>query len=128
MVERTQIQTRIPIEWVEEAEELNVSRAAYVRMMARAGRLNWGFEHTEEPDTPHVKLQEDTASVDEQIDEILQDIVIRNLSTTDGTTKEELVEIVFRDMAQMVGGALKELHDEQLATYDPIDETWVKTK
>ncbi|SEU01111.1 hypothetical protein [Natrinema hispanicum] len=128
MVERKQIQTRVPSEWLDDAEELEVSQSEYARMMMRVGRRNWGFEHTEEPDRAHVKLQEESTTADEEIEDILEDIVLRNLSVTDGITKEDLVEIIFDDMAKLVGNSLKDLHNEDLVQYDPVDEKWTMTE
>ena len=126
MTENVQLQTRVPRDWRDEADQLDVTLAEYVRMMVRSGRLDWGFEHTEVPDRPHVKLEKQTPDTDEQIDAIIEDAVIRNLSTEEGTTEEELVEIILHDMEKQTGRILNELSAQDDVHYDAVKGGWVK--
>lgn len=126
MVDRVQVVTRVPEKWRDEADKLDVTLAEYVRMIGRAGRLEWGFEHTEKPDRPHVKLEKQTQETDEQIDSIVEDAIIRNLSTDKGTTEEELVEIILNDIETQTGRLLNELAAADTVQYDAVKGGWVK--
>lgn len=126
MTGSVQIQTRVPEEWRDEADELEVTLAEYVRMMVRSGRRDWGFEHMEEPDQPHVKVEEETKTAGEQINAIVKDAIVRNLSTDDGTSEDELIEIILHDLEGQIGQILNELASEGVVRYDPVEGGWVK--
>lgn len=54
------ISTYVPESWHSDADEMGISVSEYIRRMARAGRRQWGYDHTEEADEPHVHFHERT--------------------------------------------------------------------
>lgn len=122
------MQTRVPEKWRDEANELDVALTEYIRMMVRAGRLDWGFEHTEEPDCPHVKVDEESSGADEQIETIVKDTIVRNLSCDSGTAESELTDIILHDVEAQVGQILNDLADEDIVRYDAVQGGWVKQR
>lgn len=115
----------VPEEWTADAEEMGVSLSEYVRRMARAGRRQWGYDHIEEADEPHVQFDEATTSPDEETTAIIQDTIVRNLSTTDGISEEELADLITRDISNEVGTQLEELMHERVVEYSPTQGGWV---
>lgn len=121
-------QATIPPEWEADAEEMDVSLSEYVRRMARAGRRQWGYEHIEPAADPHVQFEETTNTPAEEVGTIIQNIILRNLSTSDGITEEELTTLITSDISNQVGNQLEELLDEGAVKYSPTKGGWVLHK
>lgn len=60
-LKRKRIKTSIPEEqaeiWEKEAEEMNVTRAEYVRLMIQAGRRNFGLAEPETPESDGINIE-----------------------------------------------------------------------
>ncbi|WP_141551742.1 DUF5805 domain-containing protein [Natrinema sp. CBA1119] len=121
-------QATVPEEWAADADEMGVSFSEYVRRMARAGRRQWGYEHNEEADEPHVQFEEGRSSPDEEIATIIQDTIVRNLSSRDGISEDELGELITGDIAEEVSNQLEELMREGTVEYSPTNGGWVLTE
>lgn len=117
---------RVPEEWRDDAEEMGISLSEYMRRMVRAGRRQWGYEHEEEPDQPTVRLDDEARDPSDDINAILQDTIVRNLSTMNGISEEELIEILIDDLEKQIETHLQELMDDEVVEYSPIKGGWVK--
>lgn len=115
----------VPEEWTADADEMGVSLSEYVRRMARAGRRQWGYDHLTDADEPHVQFDEDRLSIDEETTTIIQETVIRNLSTKDGISEEELSDLITRDIEQEIADQLEQLMQEGKVKYSPTMGGWV---
>lgn len=119
-------QIDMPPEWVEDANEMDVSRAEYLRRMVRAGRRQWGYDHTREPENPHVQLQEPGTQDTVNVRSMLKHTILRNLSTTDGIDEAELIDLVTGDLEEITDEVLDELKEEGEADYSSRKGGWVK--
>lgn len=125
------VHPKVPKHWEDDAEEIDVSLPEYVRRMARAGRRQWGFVHTEEPDTPQLNVDESMAesTTDASGSAVdLQDAILRVLSTTDGLDEAELTELVLDDLQSQIEQELQELKDADEVDYHLDKGGWVKKR
>jgi len=105
--------TDVPDEWVEEADERNLSLAEYGKRMIRAGRRQLGHDYapSETPATPNtLKLDDSTGS---EIETQLKAWIHANLSTDDAQDVDDLVALLEDDLATLAD----ELCDEEKAKY-----------
>lgn len=115
----------VPEKWEEDAEEMDVTLTEYVRRMVRAGRRQWGYEHTSEPEKNGLKLDE-SQNQGEDLEDTLREAVLRNLSTTKGLDEKDLAELLFEDLIDDLGMQLQQLKDSRKADYNPRDGGWVR--
>jgi hypothetical protein len=121
---KTVLSIAVPEGWREEADEMDVSVAEYVRRMCRAGRLQWGYDHLEEPEKKGLKHTETDSS--KELAEALQAAILRNLSTEDGLKEGELADVLFEEMIDELGVHLQDLKEDGMADYNPREGGWVK--
>lgn len=126
MVDRQTIGINVPQEWVEEADDSDVSRSEWFRRLVRAGRRQWGYDHVEEPDEPGMNLDEPSSDND-SIDD-LEAAILRNLSTSEGVDQEELAELLLDDLQEQMETALQSLKDDGKVDIDLTKGGWVKTE
>jgi len=111
----SRIQLRsVPDEWVEAAEEQDLSLAEYGRRMINAGRRQFGYGY--EPEKVPAEQHTLNLSDDEQassIDGELKEWIYRNLSTEDGVEMDELVSLLEDDLLELAD----DLQDEGRAKY-----------
>lgn len=124
-MDRKQFTVRFPQEWKEEADEMDVSTAEYIRRMVRSGRRQWGHDHIEEPEQGGLRHKKPEST---KVEKALQAALLRNLSTDNGVQEDELAELLFDDLLNDLKEQLQELKDSGKATYNPGDGGWVKTK
>lgn len=112
----------IPDEWVEEADQRNLSLGEYGRRMIRAGQRQFGhdYEPSETPATPKtLKLHESTGS---EVETQLKAWIHQNLSTDDAQDVDDLIELLENDF----NGLLSDLMNEGKAQYEPKEEGYLK--
>lgn len=119
------VQTRYPPEWADDAEDMDVTITEFIRRMVRAGRCQYGYDHVEEPDEPHLRLDTDGQGTLD-IDEVVREFVRRNLATDDGLTEEELADLVAQNLEESIVEQLEVLKAEGVVDYEPIAGGWVK--
>jgi hypothetical protein len=124
-MDKTRTSLEIRSEWVEEADEMDVSNAEYIRRMVRAGRRQWGHDHIEEPEQNGLRH---TDSGSTKVEKALQAALLRNLSIENGVQEDELAELLFDDLLDDLKGQLQELKDDGQATYNPGDGGRAKIK
>jgi hypothetical protein len=103
----------VPDEWLNEADERDLSLSEYGERMIRAGRRQFGHEHapSETPATPNtLKLDDSTGS---EIETQLKTWIHANLSTDDAQDVDDLVALLEDDLATLAD----ELCDEGKAKY-----------
>jgi hypothetical protein len=103
----------VPDEWVEEADERDLSLSEYGKRMVRAGRRQFGHDYApnETPATPNtLKLDDSTGS---EIETQLKAWIHANLSTDDAQDVDDLVALLENDLATLAD----ELQDENKAEY-----------
>ncbi|MDG5762072.1 DUF5805 domain-containing protein [Natronococcus sp. A-GB1] len=110
----------VPDEWVEAADDMDVSVKEYCSRMIRAGRRQFGYDYTpkETPVQPKSLNIDDTASMEDE----LKEWVYRNLSTTKGYDEEELLGLLEDDIIE----AADNLCDEGRAKYRRTSGGWLK--
>lgn len=114
----------IPDEWVEEADERNLSLGEYGRRMIRAGRRQFGndYKPEETPATPKtLKLDQRSGS---EIETQLKAWIHANLSTDQALDIEDLLDLLEDDLAELADG----LCDENKAKYRRSAGGYIKTK
>lgn len=116
-------QATVPEEWASDAEEMGVSLSEYVRRMVRAGRRQWGYDHVEDADEPHVQFEETQPAA--QNDLGIEELILRNLSTTDGIEQGDLADLITADIDTEIGNALEELMGRDEVEYSPTQGGWV---
>lgn len=126
MTDRQTIGINVPTDWVEEADDSDVSRSEWFRRLVRAGRRQWGYDHIEEPDEPEMNLEE-PSSDDNSIDD-LEAAILRNLSTTDGVDQEELTQLLLDDLQEQMETTLQSLKDDGKVDIDLTKGGWVKVE
>jgi len=105
--------TDVPDEWVEEADERDLSLSEYGKRMIRAGRRQFGHDYapSETPATPNtLKLDDSTGS---EIETQLKTWIHANLSTDDAQDVDDLVALLEGDLVALAD----ELCDEEKAKY-----------
>lgn len=120
--DRVSVQTYVPADqravWREEADEMDMSQAEYVRSMVQAGRRSFGFESSAagssadsgdgvEPGSPHVDPR----------DNGLKDRVLDVLDEEGVADWDELRAGVTDDIDDRLEGALEELQAEDRIRY-----------
>jgi hypothetical protein len=103
----------VPDEWVEEAEQRDISLREYGSRMIRAGRRQFGHDYapSETPATPNtLTLDEGTRS---EIEAQLKAWIHKNLSTDQALDIEDLLDLLEDDLAELAD----ELCDENKAKY-----------
>ncbi len=103
----------VPDDWVDAAEERDLSLAEYTRRMVRAGRRQFGYDYepSETPaETQTLKLDETGGS---DIDDQLKQWIHANLSTDDAQDIEDLMDLLDDDLARLADA----LCDEGKAKY-----------
>lgn len=103
----------VPDEWVEEADERDLSLSEYGKRMVRAGRRQYGHDYApnETPATPNtLKLDDSTGA---EIETQLKAWIHANLSTDDAQDVDDLVALLEDDLATLAD----ELCDEEKAKY-----------
>lgn len=103
----------VPDEWVQEADERDLSLSEYGRRMIRAGRRQFGHDYApnETPATPNtLKLDDSTGA---KIETQLKAWIHANLSTDDAQDVDNLVALLEDDLATLAD----ELCDEEKAKY-----------
>jgi hypothetical protein len=114
--------THIPDEWVEEADQRDLSLGEYGRRMIRAGRRQFGhdYEPSETPATPKtLKLDESTGS---EVETQLKAWIHANLSTDQALDIEDLLDLLEDDLAELAD----ELCDENKAKYRRSEGGYIK--
>ena len=103
----------VPDEWVEEADERDLSLTEYGERMIRAGRRQFGHDYapSETPATPNTLQLDD--STESEIEVQLKAWIHANLSTDDAQDVDDLVDLLEDDLATLAD----ELCDEQKAKY-----------
>lgn len=97
----TVCQFEMPEEWVEAADEMDVTYTEYVRRMTRAGRRQMGYDYEpqETPtETTSLKIDENDTKNTER--DIIESFLLRNLSTQDYIGTEEIVELLENEIAK----------------------------
>ncbi|ELY95120.1 hypothetical protein C483_02111 [Natrialba hulunbeirensis JCM 10989] len=112
----------VPDEWTEAADEMDASVAAYCRKMVRAGRRQFGYDYE-----PHeVPVSQKTLKTDDQVDPgadgVLEDFVLRNLSTETGQDEEDIAELLEEEIAS----AADRLVEQGQAKYRRSQGGWLK--
>lgn len=110
----------VPDEWVENANEMDVSVKEYVCRMVRAGQRQFGYDYSpaETPaETKSLKIDEHSS-----IEDDLKEWVYKNLSTGTGTGESELVDLLKDDIVESADA----LCDEGRAKYRRTDGGWLK--
>jgi hypothetical protein len=103
----------VPDEWIEEADQRDISLGEYGSRMIRAGRRQFGHDYapSETPATPNtLTLDEGTGS---EIEAQLKAWIHKNLSTDQALDIEDLLDLLEDDMAELAD----ELQDENKAEY-----------
>jgi hypothetical protein len=103
----------VPDEWIEEADQRDISLSEYGSRMIRAGRRQFGHDYapSETPATPNtLTLDEGTGS---EIEAQLKAWIHKNLSTDQALDIEDLLDLLEDDMAELAD----ELQDENKAEY-----------
>ena len=95
--------------WMQEREELNMSKSEYCRNMVRAGRRELNVE-SEHPDNQVTQLDE------------IEDEVIKRLSTSEPTSFEEIIEMLVGDIEDEVQEVLLE---NDRAVYLPKEDGYI---
>lgn len=110
----------VPDKWVENADEMDVSVKEYVCRMVRAGRRQFGYDHSPEETPAETK----SLNIDEHnsMEDDLKEWVHQNLSTTTGTSESELVNLLEEDIVE----AADALCDEGRAKYRRTGGGWLK--
>lgn len=105
----------LPDEWVEEANDRDISNTEYVRRMVRAGRRQFGmdYESYETPADPNTLKHDETAGSD--IEETLKKWIEANLSTSNPQEIADLVDLLEDDFK----GLISELMKDGKARYEP---------
>lgn len=113
----------LPDEWVEAADERDISNAEYLKRMVRAGRRQFGYEYepTETPARPKTLKHDNKAATD--IDTQLKQWILTNLSTTDAQDIDELVDLLEDELVELAD----ELCDEDKAMYRRSRGGYLKT-
>ena len=112
----------VPDEWVQEADERDLSLSEYGRRMIRAGRRQFGHDYApnETPATPNtLKLDDSTGA---KIETQLKAWIHANLSTDDAQDVDDLVALLEDEFT----GLLSELMDEGKAKYEPKEDGYLK--
>ena len=115
--------TDVPDEWVEEADQRDLSLGEYGRRMVRAGRRQFGhdYEPSETPATPKtLKLDESTGS---EVETQLKSWIHANLSTDQALDIEDLLGLLEGDLAELAD----DLCDENRAKYRRSAGGYIKT-
>lgn len=115
-------QMEVPDEWVENADERDISCSQYIMRMARAGKRQFGYEYdpSETPVQPKtLKLDDEAAS---EVDAELKRWILTNLSTTDSQDVDDLVGLLSDEIAELAD----ELCDEGKAIYRPSKGGYLK--
>lgn len=115
----------VPEEWMQAAEEMDVSDSEYIRRMVRAGRRQWGYEYTSEPEKKGLN-HDDSRSQSGDLEDTFRAAVFQNLSKTEGLDEEELAELLFENLIDDLGAQLQQLKDSGKADYNPRDGGWVR--
>lgn len=115
----SKIYLEIPQAWVEDADAMGISKVEWARRMVRCGRRQWGFDHVEEPDYPHLKLEQSAKDPTEDVEDVIDDAIVRNLSTTKGISEDELLEFVVGDLEDQFSNRLEALLDAGQIDYSP---------
>ena len=112
----------IPDEWVEAADERNLSNTEYTRRMVRAGRRQFGYDYesSETPASPKTLKHNDNAATD--IESHLKEWVLTNLSTTEAQDIDDLVDLLEDDLAKLAD----ELCDQDKAKYRRTEGGYLK--
>lgn len=116
------IHVNVPDEWVEEADERDLSLSEYGRRMIRAGRRQFGHDYapSETPAIPNtLKLDDSTGS---EIETQLKAWIHANLSTDDAQDIDDLVDLLESEFTDL----LSELMDEGKAEYEPKEDGYLK--
>lgn len=117
--DRVSVQTYVPAaqrdRWREEADELDMSQAEYVRTMVQAGRRGFDLETggaggpTDEPGSPDATPRGDN----------LKDRILDVLDESGVTGWETLLSAVTDDFEARLEGALQELREEGRVRHSP---------
>jgi hypothetical protein len=112
----------VPDEWVQNANERDISTTEYCQRMIHAGRRQFGhdYEPSETPATPKtLKLDESTGS---EVEAQLKEWIRANLSTDRAQDINDLVALLEDDFTDL----MSELLDEERAKYDPSKGGYLK--
>lgn len=115
-------QMEVPDEWVEEADERDISCSQYIMRMARTGKRKFGYEYdpSETPAQPKTLKLDDEAASD--VDAELKRWILTNLSTTDSQDVDDLVGLLSDEIAELAD----DLCDEGKAIYRPSKGGYLK--
>lgn len=124
MNQSTRVSVAVPDEWANDAEEMDQSKSEYVRRMVRAGRRQWGYDHTDEPERKGLK---DRSEGNKNMESVLQSTILQNLSTDNGLKEDELADLLFSELINTIETQLQELKDDGKVDYNVTGGGWVKT-
>jgi len=116
------INMEAPDDWVEAADERDISVVEYTRRMVRAGQRQFGidYEASETPAEPQtLKLDETTRS---DIDTQLKHWIHANLSVDNAHDIEDLIELLDDDLSRVAD----DLCDEGKAKYRRSEGGYLK--
>ena len=113
----------VPDEWVEAADERDLSMKEYCQRMIRAGRRQFGAEYAveESPATPQT-LKLDSTETQTDIEATLEQWIYQNLSTDQALDVEDLVDLLQDDLTKTADG----LCDQGKAKYRNSDGGYTK--
>lgn len=109
-----QAQFEVPDEWVEAADERNLTVKEYCYRMIRAGRRQFGAPYAveESPADPET-LKLDSSESKTDIDTTLEQWILTNLSTDEALDIEELLDLLEKDLVKLADN----LCDQEEAKY-----------
>lgn len=115
--ERTRVQTYVPQYqrdiWREEAEEMGMSQAEFVRTMVQAGRDRFNLSPIDDDST------EEGREMDSQY--TLESRVLEALSAHGPLDWEDLVDVLTEDIEEDLESALKDLQADNTVMYNGRD-------
>lgn len=103
----------VPDEWIEEANERDLSIKEYCHRMIRAGRRQFGAPRAVDESSDPETLKLDDTTPDTNIDDALKRWILTNLSTDEAQDMDDLVALLEDDIATLAD----ELCDERKAKY-----------
>lgn len=114
----TDARVTVPDDWIEDAEEMDVSTTEFVLRMAHAGRRKFGYDRDDDDEMKTLKNNDPSNTG------VAKEFVQRNLSVEDPESKEDLMGLIQDDIAE----ALDELSQEGSVDYLAREGGWIKVE
>ena len=114
----------VPDEWIEAADERDISIKEYCHRMIRAGRRQFGAPYAidESPADPQT-LKRDSTESQTDIDATLEQWILQNLSTDEAIDIEQLLELLQDDLVELADN----LCEQNKAKYRRSEGGYIKT-